>query len=255
MAAVARLANASGAAALHALEHRPRLCRLSTLWDVLLSGRSQVVGHRLGETCFYLVVRAADETDDRARLRGHEGLFITRLLCGNQQKVIASDLAVANSTVSKLCGNALARLRLEGSPVPVPVALAAQASVTGLEIETAVEADFEQSGAWHTVVTVPRPRVAAGCALTLSEQQIVLHLIEGRSREEIAARRATSQQTVSAQLSTIFIKLGLSGRHGAIRRAAELGWFSHRGTAVPRGPRRGSGALQSAEIARRGPPQ
>jgi len=199
--------------------------RLSTLWEALRAGRATPCDAWHDATRSYVVVHTVGDAV-RTALYSSEAVVITRVLCGHQQKAIASDLGLAHSTISKLRASALAKLHLAAEPMPLPYVLAVQAAATGVEIPTATQGAFEHHGSSYLAVSVPLPRVRKGCGLSPSEQEVALYLIEGCSRTEIARRRSTSPQTVLTQLAATYAKLGLSGRNGAIARAAALGWFS-----------------------------
>jgi DNA-binding NarL/FixJ family response regulator len=92
-------------------------------------------------------------------------------------------------------------------------------------VPAARRAVFEHAGQTHVVFSVPCPTNVGDSGLSPSEQDVFVQLIAGRSRDEIAADRGTSPQTVSCQLRAIFAKLRFTGRYAAIRRAAERGWF------------------------------
>jgi DNA-binding CsgD family transcriptional regulator len=79
---------------------------------------------------------------------------------------------------------------------------------------------------WPMVLlSVPKAKIGAN-GLTPAEEEVTRLLVDGDSRWEIAAKRATSAQTVACQLRGIHSKLGVSGRYALIRRGVELGWFA-----------------------------
>lgn len=214
-------------AALQGLEGRSRRIRLADLWDAAVAGEATAFREWFGETRIYAVARMFDaRTGARTPLRSGEAAVLTRVLCGQQQKAVALDLGIAFSTASKYCTDALEKVGLVGRPVPLPFILAAQAAAEGIEVASAICSPFEYEGRSYAALSVPKPRIAGASVLTASERDVVLHLIEGCSREQIAVRRSTSAQTVACQLRAIFAKLALSGRQSAIRRGAELGWFA-----------------------------
>jgi DNA-binding CsgD family transcriptional regulator len=55
-------------------------------------------------------------------------------------------------------------------------------------------------------------------ALTRAENEIVLHLLDGRSNTEIARLRGRSPSTIANQVATIFKKLGVKSRLELARR-------------------------------------
>lgn len=48
--------------------------------------------------------------------------------------------------------------------------------------------------------------------LTVAERQVLALLLEGRSNQDIAEERVTSERTVANQVAAIFRKLGVSSR-------------------------------------------
>jgi DNA-binding NarL/FixJ family response regulator len=159
-------------------------------------------------------------------LSAAETAVLLRVLCGDQQKVISTELKIAHSTASKRCAQALDKLELTARTIPLPVAIAAQRAAGVVTTAKISQARFAYEGTDFVVASVPRPHVVGRTMLTSSEQEIAQLLVEGCSRWQIAAVRKTSVQTVSCQLRSIFAKFQATGRYGLTRRAAELGWFS-----------------------------
>jgi DNA-binding NarL/FixJ family response regulator len=198
----------------------------SVFWDDLVAGRAKRYCEWFGPTRSYAVALLHGEAGGTGRpLAPAEAIVILRVLCGQQQKVIATDLQIAHSTASKRYAQALDALDLNCPSVPLPLVLAAQTAARVVATTAARRSVFEHAGCALAVLSIPRPRIPGECELTTSEQNIALQLVEGRSRHEIAASRSTSVQTVSCQLRAVCAKLRLTGRYGAIRRGAELGWF------------------------------
>ena len=57
-----------------------------------------------------------------------------------------------------------------------------------------------------------------GKRLTPREQEIVQSLLRGRANREIASEFGVTEQTIKNQLTTLFKKLGVSGRVELVRR-------------------------------------
>jgi DNA-binding NarL/FixJ family response regulator len=217
-------------AAQHADERTPDASDASVFWDDLTTGRATRYCEWFGATRSYAVALLGGGDASANPLGEPEALVVLRVLCGHQQKVIATELQIAHSTASKRYAQALETLDLLGSSVPLPLVLAAQNAARVVDTTTARRSLFQHEGRAFAVLSVPRPQIAGDSGLTVSEQRIALQLVEGQSRHEIAASRSTSVQTVSCQLRAVFSKLRLTGRYGAIRRAAEMGWFQAAGT-------------------------
>jgi DNA-binding NarL/FixJ family response regulator len=214
-------------AALRADEGQEKSGDISSVWDDLVAGHLRTYCDWYGPARSYAVALVEGRASGiRFPLASGDAVVLHRVLCGYQQKVVATDLAIAHSTASKRCAQALEKLRLDRSAVPLALVVAAQSAARVITATAAKRTTFEHHGCSFVVVSVPRPRIDGGSRLTRSEQDIVRQLIEGRSRHQIASSRSTSEQTVSCQLRGIFSKLRLTGRYAAIRRASELGWFS-----------------------------
>ncbi len=207
--------------------------RFSRLWADLVMGHARIDRQWATPTALHLSAQLGRGPLPRsAALSPIERTVLTRTLCGDQQKLVASDLGLAHSTVSQHRGRALDKVLPRDRRLSIPLVLAAQAFHLGLEAPGWSLSLLEENGARYLLASVPAPRVHDKTILTVAECAVMLHLIEGRSVEQIAAYRSTSASTVNAQLHAISSKLGFRGRFGAIRRAAELGWFG----LVPMGP-------------------
>jgi DNA-binding NarL/FixJ family response regulator len=209
--------------ALQAHENVAPLDCLSGVWQELLDGHLSVAACGFGASRHLIVARRAAPANLLKRI---EIAVLVRVLCGDQQKVIAAELGIACSTTSKWYALALAKLNLDAAPIPLPLALAAQSWASGhppgIEARSTV---FEHDGCECFLLSIPRPSVRGPTCLTLAEQTVAKLLIEGSSRCDIAQLRATSAQTVACQLRGIFAKFHLTGRNALIRHAAALGWF------------------------------
>jgi DNA-binding NarL/FixJ family response regulator len=175
----------------------------------------------------YVVARAtADPALPCSPLSRIETAVLVRVLWGEQQKLIAAELGIACSTASKWYTQALAKLQLTRGPLALPLVIAAQAWASGQNAPVdARSAHFEHEGARYFLVSVPKPAVASPGPLTPAECEVARFLVEGESRWDIAARRATSAQTVACQIRGIFSKWRLTGRYALIRQTVELGWL------------------------------
>lgn len=222
---VSRALDALRRAAVDAEQHLAQAAPLAPLWQSLSDGRLELRIDWFGPTRSYAVARVARSgAETRSRFDEQEACVMLRVLCGDAQKVVADELRIAKSTASKRYSCARAKLGLSGRPVPLPVVLAAQ-SVTRMQATCATGATFVQEGREFVVVSVPRPATAGLTILTPSERDVFTLYLEGQSRHGIAESRATSTQTASSQLRSIFSKLRVSGRYEAIRVAAESGCF------------------------------
>jgi DNA-binding NarL/FixJ family response regulator len=196
------------------------------LWSEVVAGRLRPYIDRLGSDRSYAILRSMSRASGICcPLSAPEATVLLRVLCGDQQKVISTELRIAHSTASKRCAQALDKLELAARTIPLPVVVAAQRAAGVVTAAAIRQAAFMFEGSEFVVASIPRPKVHARSPLTVSEQQIAQLLVEGHSRWQIASIRDTSVQTVSCQLRSIFAKFQSTGRYGLTRRAAELGWF------------------------------
>jgi hypothetical protein len=105
---------------------------LAALWQGLLDGHLVVCAEGASPRGRYAVVLdTTGVVDQSVPLKRIETAILVRVLQGEQQKLVASELGIACSTASKWNGEALKKLRLVGRPMPLPLVLAAQAWASG----------------------------------------------------------------------------------------------------------------------------
>jgi DNA-binding NarL/FixJ family response regulator len=214
-------------AALEATSKAARAAGLGELWQEFIDSRLLLYGEGTGPHGRYVLCRVADGVPSLGGpLSRVETAVLVRVLCGEQQKAVAADLAVACSTTSKWYTQALKKLRLNAGPTPLPLIIAAQSWASGKTPPAdARRATIFHDGSEFVVLTVSTPNLAAEQRLTRAEREVAEGLIEGHSRWEIAARRSTSTQTVACQLRGIFSKLQVGGRCSLIKLGLAAGWF------------------------------
>jgi DNA-binding NarL/FixJ family response regulator len=200
---------------------------LAALWQAVMDRRLSVCADGGSPGRRYVVARASD---DAARpsspLSRIETAVLVRVLGGEQQKHVAAELGIACSTASKWYTQALAKMQLTRGPLALPLVIAAQAWASDQNPPVdARSSHFEHEGSRYLVLSVPKPRVTAQGSLTPAECEVARFLVEGETRWDIAARRATSAQTVACQIRGVFSKWRLTGRYGLIRHTVELGWL------------------------------
>jgi len=199
---------------------------LAVTWQALLEHRMTICAEGTGDFGRSVVMRVNSE-GARAPLKDIEITVLGRVLAGEQQKAVASELGIACSTASKWYTSSRFRLKLMDRPMPLPLVIAAQASTTQRPVTVdARSASFMHDGELHFVLAVPRPTIDDSTPLTQAERMVAGLVIEGVPRWEIARIRGTSHQTVACQLRGIHSKYHLTGRHALIARAVELGWFA-----------------------------
>jgi DNA-binding NarL/FixJ family response regulator len=200
---------------------------LASLWQDLMDRRLNLSSTGTGPWRKHVLLRTAAEPGALpGALTRIETAVLARVLCGEQQKVVACDLGIACSTASKWYTRALAKMHLRGGPIPLPLVIAAQAWASGKRLAVnARSATFEHGGVRYLVLSVPNPAILDPGTLTPAECEVARLLAEGESRWDIATRRDTSAQTVACQIRGIFWKWQLTGRYALIRRAVDLGWL------------------------------
>jgi DNA-binding NarL/FixJ family response regulator len=198
----------------------------SNAWDDLVSGRMRIWYASTTAARCYLLARVTEPRERRGReLNASEGTIVARVLSGEQQKVLACELAIAPSTVSNRFVRALARIDLSARVASLPLVILAQATVGAVRTRHPRSASFEHQGNRCLVLSVPRPIASRMARLTCAEREVAGMFIEGCSRPEIALRRKASVNTIGRQIHSIFSSLEVTGRYGLIRRAVELGCF------------------------------
>jgi DNA-binding NarL/FixJ family response regulator len=210
-------------AALEAEERGTPDASLRDIWLSVSRGELRAWWESIGPDRILLVAR---HCSTRTAMTSEEQSIVARVFAGEQQKVLASDLAIAASTVSGRFVRALAKLDLVPRAVPVSLVLAAQTFAGMVPVGGARRAAFEHRGTKCLAISVPRPVTRRLSELTPAEQTVAQWIIEGRSRLEVAARRRTSVHTVARQFHAIFSRLGITGRCALIGKALESGCFS-----------------------------
>jgi DNA-binding CsgD family transcriptional regulator len=186
-----------------------------------VAGRLRVHAHRSDGAHAMLIVRVAKAAGPAfSRLPEGESTALVRVLRGEQQKVVASDLRLSCAAISARCARGLARFGVTSASVPLIVVLAAQ-SWTGAAETSGWSVAFEREG--HACLLLGAPRLVSGLlpSLTPAEEDVAQLLVDGFSRREVAIRRATSMHTIAGQTHSIFTKLGVSGRYALVRRVAQ----------------------------------
>src|SRR5580700_4041377 len=132
--------------------------RLWTAADDLVTGRMRIGCASTTPTRCYLVARVTEPRERRGReLNASEATIVARVLSGEQQKVLACELAIAPSTVSNRFVRALARIDLSSRVASLPLVVLAQAISGAVCTRHPRSASFEHQGSRCLVLSVPRP--------------------------------------------------------------------------------------------------
>ncbi|HTQ06626.1 MAG TPA: hypothetical protein VMI54_22355 [Polyangiaceae bacterium] len=181
-------------------------------WSALVSGAAKACAVFESDGRAYLVVTAT--TPPAKPLSPLARQALEGLLCGEQQKVLASDLKLSTSSICRYCRLALAHMGLEGPPSRAPMLLAMLALAARDRCDPALvrEARFEHDGRSFSVYSAAPRAPGSSARLSPGVQAVVELRVAGRSLTEIAQQRRTSERTVANQLACAFQRLGVSGR-------------------------------------------
>jgi DNA-binding NarL/FixJ family response regulator len=86
--------------------------------------------------------------------------------------------------------------------------------------QTALEVGAEQ----YLVLRYPLRPWQLPCVLTSAEQEIVLAILAGQTRRDVARARGSSVRTVSNLLAQVFRKLGVRSRIELAERLSTVSW-------------------------------
>jgi DNA-binding CsgD family transcriptional regulator len=213
----------------HLLAEHQTGFHLASLWHDLCHGSVFVrETHCTAGRCFAVLERRAQQSHPRA----HQLRSLERVLLGESQKVVASELEVSAATIAGYCMTVLGGM-VTGhlvSRAPIVLVMAVFAS-QGFAVEPArCETELHDG---CSVISVAVPGETFRDRLSTGEWEIARLSIEGLSHSAMALVRGTSIRTVANQLASAFIKLGVSGRAELRAKAVrELGQY--RATMPPR---------------------
>jgi DNA-binding CsgD family transcriptional regulator len=209
-----------------ATEHaRPRLQAtrsspsLARLWDELLDGSRQIIGHACDDTHCSLSLAYGERPQSSASLtsRARHALIESAIL-GQAQKVLAIDMGRSMSTVSTVLHGSLQAMGLSCHFRCSPLSLALLAHAA--RRDALPRPGLAREGdAW--VVTFVRPDWALRAQLSGSEYDVARLALEGKTHAEMALLRRVSQRTIANQLQSVFAKLKVTGRFQLLRLAID----------------------------------
>jgi DNA-binding NarL/FixJ family response regulator len=214
---------------------------LAELWRLLVTGALRVVDtFHTDERCYLTLASPATVGKAPRRLSARKVETLQRILLGERQKTVALDCNLAASTIALTVAECLRTLGLDSRTARVPslVALAAHAASGQTDVLECRISEFPvllsdapeleaQASRSYKVVSVARPDLDIGSALSGAEYAVARLLVEGKSYAEMALLRGTSVRTVANQVASVFQKIGVSGRSeflsALIRHGALLG--------------------------------
>lgn len=200
----------------------PQGLPLADLWKLLVTGALRVVDtFHTDQRCYLTLASPATLGRAPRRLSARKVVTLQRILLGERQKAVALDCNLAASTIALTVAECLRTLGLDSRTARVPslVVLAAHASRGVTDVHDCRVSDFilppteaVQSPRPYRVVSIARPDLDLGPALSAAEYAVARLLVEGKSYAEMALLRGTSVRTVANQVASVFQKVGVSGR-------------------------------------------
>jgi DNA-binding NarL/FixJ family response regulator len=191
-----------------------RSFQLSQLWFELCSGRMRLRETFATEQRYYAVIERIP-AGHRTAIRARSLDILTRVLLGENQKVIAVDLSLARSTITANMQVGLRIMGVRGKAHRAPMLLTIAAfsahrsgGATGRRSQLATS----EPGEPLSIVSVRRPDLDFPVPLSNAERIVLQALAAGFSHAEISTLRATSPRTIANQIAAAFRKLGVSGR-------------------------------------------
>lgn len=183
---------------------------LAEFWSLLLSGRAKLTGGFCDEQRHFLTFRYSSESS--CGLAERRVRYLERCLLGEQQKRVAADLRLSPATIAGGMAGCFREMGIaaSGSRGPMLLVVAAHAGRGEGSIRTARLSAVP--GKPEQTVSIPRPDAALAPRLSHAEFRIARLLAEGWTYAEIARHRGSSVRTIANQVTSIFHKLGLSGR-------------------------------------------
>lgn len=185
---------------------------LRSVWEALASGQ-WVAGDTFStETRLYLVLKR-----HAVRVRAPSAAdleMLRRTLLGARQKVVAMDSHKSHSSVTGRLGNCMSAMGFEphASRAPALLVAAAAASAGQTRLSNARTRQIEQGGTHYWIVSVPRLEDAVAHSVTRTELKIVKLVVEGMTHQQMAQEHGSSPRTVANHISSVFHRIGVSGR-------------------------------------------
>jgi DNA-binding CsgD family transcriptional regulator len=182
---------------------------MNVIWERLTAGSWRVVDHFTTEARLYLVVR-----EQQRPVSPPEADLLLRTLLGERQKTVAIDLDLSPSTLTTRLGSSLIKMGFLPKPARVPILLVATAAAAHGYAKLCDARLTRLPAASGEVVVLSTARFDTHLRLFLSPTEWLVSslVVDGLSHREIAEKRGCAVRTVANQVSSIFRKLGISGR-------------------------------------------
>jgi DNA-binding NarL/FixJ family response regulator len=194
-------------------DHGPGRAPLGSLWRELVDGTTFAVHPFFDAERAYLVLDDLPEGPRSMACRGRNLELFRRAMGGEMQKIIAADLALADSTVAAVVARCLRSMGFCCTGIRLPMLLAMSSHADAGPSAHAMRSNaFRFGKAHYRVVSAARPDTDLPRVLSPKERDVVRAALEGRSAFEIALLRNRSVHTVTNQLANSFRKLGVGSR-------------------------------------------
>lgn len=209
-----------------------RVRQTDDLWPALIAGEWVLVD-RFESSGRRVVV--AHRTDALARplqaLTSQEAQALQLALCGVANKVVALELGVSESTVSRLVERGLRRLDL------ATLAEAAELrSMSHYRLSLGGGSSSAELAILEGELAHGSPSLLGPVPLTRAERMVLAAVLAGQSHQQIATARRTSRRTVDNQVASIYAKLRVKSRRELVARVLFVAPQAERDAHSPRHP-------------------
>lgn len=192
---------------------------LRSVWSGLISGRFSVVS--TSTTSESVTLRVQHRLVARARSRAAQ--IFDAASRGELQKAVAINLGVAPSSVAAMLRQVTRGMGLSCKFSRLPLAIPLLRHMISRPDLVSVQLEPRPLDRTKPVLVIEMRRCddVIAAKLSKSEYEVARQLLEGRTYRQMASSRATSVRTIANQVSSVFKKLGVSGRLELLRSALE----------------------------------
>jgi DNA-binding CsgD family transcriptional regulator len=206
---------------------------LSQVWLGLLSGRFRVLSaHVTSESATLRLFQSTrPHSHDRA------AKVFDAAANGTLQKCVALDAGLAPSSIAAMLRQVTRSMGLQCTFKRLPLAVPLLRHVITRPELVTLRVEREEAHRYPVlIIEMKRCGQRLADRLSKGEYDVVCQLLEGRSYQQMARSRDTSVRTVANQISSVFRKLGVSGRFEVLRTTMAEGDQAARSFARPRPP-------------------
>jgi DNA-binding NarL/FixJ family response regulator len=193
---------------------------LRCVWSGLISGRFSVVSTSTSSESVTLRVQHRSV----ARAHSRAAQIFDAASRGELQKVVAIDLGVAPSSVAAMLRQVTRGMGLSCKFSRLPLAIPLLRHMISRPELVSIRLEPRPHDRAQPVLVIEMRRCddVIAAKLSKSEYEVARQLLEGRTYRQMASSRATSVRTIANQVSSVFKKLGVSGRFEVLRSALEI---------------------------------